>query len=53
MPTQALITLQELFTSALGDVPPEMESLVYVFFVLFLFFLTDMLFQLLRSLFSR
>ena len=49
--SETLTSLSTLFTEILGDVPPEFEGLLYLFFVLFLFYVMDAFFRLLFSLF--
>lgn len=49
---ETLTTLTTLFTDLLGDIPPEFESLVYVFFVFILIYILDMFFHLLFSIFK-
>ena len=49
---EVITTLQDLFSSLLGSVPPEFEGLLYLFFVMFLFYVTDLFFNLLRSVFE-
>lgn len=47
-----ITTLSALFSGLLGDIPPEFESLIYLFFIMFLFYLVDCLFILLKSVFE-
>lgn len=49
---QALTTLTDFFTNLLGSVPPEFEGMFYLFCVMFLFYVTDLFFHLLRSVFE-
>ena len=47
-----ITALTELFETFLGVVPPEFEGLLYLFFVMFLFYVTDQLFLLLKTVFG-
>lgn len=45
-------TLIQLFTSFVGEIPPELESLVYIFMILVLLFVIDAFFMVLSSVFG-
>ena len=49
---EVITTLQTLFETFLGEIPPEFEGLLYLFFVMFLFYVVDMFFHLLFNLFK-
>ena len=44
-----ITALTDVFETFLGSVPPEFEGLLYLFFVIFLFYVTDQLFLLLKT----
>lgn len=48
--TSALV--MDFFTNFIGDVPPELEGLVYVIACIFLFYAVDAFFILFRSIFE-
>lgn len=45
-------SLIELFTSILGEIPPEFDGLVYVFFVFVILYVIDQFFTLLSTVFG-
>lgn len=45
-------TLISFLTSLVGEIPPEMESVVYVFAIFILLYIIDSFFVLLTSLFG-
>lgn len=50
--SQTLVTLYDFITSLVGEVPAELEGLVYVILVLVFFYILYLFFQLLFILFG-
>ena len=49
--SETLTTLTTLFTEVLGDIPPEFDGILYLFFVMFLFYVMDTFFRILFGIF--
>lgn len=52
MQADLIVTLTDFFETLLGTVPPEFSGFVYLFFVMFLFYIVDQFFMLLKSIFG-
>lgn len=50
--SEVITTLETLFTSLLGDIPPELSSMAYIFYMLVLLFVLACFFGLLQKLFE-
>lgn len=50
--SEVAVTLQSLFVGLLGEIPPELYGLIYVFFLMFLFYVVDCFFLFLKTVFE-